>query len=66
MDKLHRTWRKNSAFLYDLCMIQMLECPSLTVQWLPEVRTVPGYPNFQEHRLLLGTYSRFNERQRFS
>jgi len=57
VDKLHRTWKKNSSILYDLVMIQMLECPSLTVQWLPDTRAVPGYPAFAEHRFLIGTYS---------
>jgi len=55
-DKVFRMWKKNSSLLYDFVMIQLLECPSLTVQWLPETRAVPGYPDFLEHRLLLGTY----------
>ena len=96
VDRLHRTWKKNSSMLYDLVMIQILECParvlksplysdfdskytwalsstqglslenmltfenlcqSLTVQWLPDLRAVPGYPAFAEHRFLIGTYS---------
>ena len=57
VDKGHRMWKKNSSLLYDFVMIQMLDCPSLTVQWLPETRAVPGYPDFVEHRLLIGTYS---------
>jgi len=57
VDKLHRTWKKNSSLLYDFVMIRMLDCPSLTVQWLPDTRAVPGYPGFLEHRLLIGTYS---------
>ena len=56
-DKAHKTWKKNSSLLYDLVMIQVLETPSLTVQWLPETRPVPGYPDFVEHRFLIGTYS---------
>ena len=57
VDRVHKMWKKNSSLLYDFVMIQMLDCPSLTVQWLPETRAVPGYPDFLEHRLLIGTYS---------
>jgi len=39
VDKAHRTWKKNSSLLYDFVMIQMLECPSLTVQVLAREHT---------------------------
>uniref|UniRef100_A0A8C4R956 Histone-binding protein RBBP4-like N-terminal domain-containing protein n=1 Tax=Eptatretus burgeri TaxID=7764 RepID=A0A8C4R956_EPTBU len=38
MDRGHEVWRKNTPFLYDLVTIQVLEWPSLTVQWLPDMR----------------------------
>lgn len=34
----YKIWKKNTPFLYDLVMTHALEWPSLTVQWLPDVR----------------------------
>lgn len=31
----YRIWKKNTPHLYDLCLAQGLEWPSLTVEWLP-------------------------------
>lgn len=55
VDRAHRNWMKNSPLLYDFAMVQALEWPSLTVQWLPEKLEVDA--DFFAHRLLLGTYS---------
>jgi len=55
VDRAHKTWRKNAALLYDFAMIQSLECPSLTVQWMPDRAAVDA--GCEQHRLLIGTYS---------
>ena len=34
----YKIWKKNTPFLYDMVMTHALEWPSLTSQWLPEVR----------------------------
>lgn len=52
----HQTWKKNSPYLYDIMYGRALEWPTLTTQWLPDVRDVPG-KEFREHRLLLGTHT---------
>lgn len=31
----YKIWKKNAPFLYDLVLSNLLEWPSLTVQWLP-------------------------------
>eukprot|EP00960_Hanusia_phi_P049614 759668-Hanusia_phi.AAC.2 len=54
IDRAHRNWMKNSPLLYDFAMVQALEWPSLTAQWLPEKIEVDA--DFCAHRLLLGTY----------
>ena len=36
----YKVWKKNTPFLYDMCMTHALEWPSLTVQWLPDVQKV--------------------------
>ena len=33
----YKLWKKNTPFLYDLCMTHGLEWPSLTCQWFPDV-----------------------------
>ncbi|KAF2090873.1 WD40 repeat-like protein [Saccharata proteae CBS 121410] len=50
----YKIWKKNSVWLYDLLYARALEWPTLTTQWLPDVREVPG-TNLSEHRLLFGT-----------
>lgn len=34
----YKIWKKNTPFLYDMVMTHALEWPSLTVQWLPDVK----------------------------
>ena len=53
----HRVWKKNSPFLYDLVMTHALEWPSLTVQWLPGVKTSENNPEYATHKLLFGTHT---------
>ena len=52
----YKIWKKNTPFLYDLVVTHSLEWPSLTVQWLPDVKRPPG-KDFSLHRLLLGTHT---------
>jgi histone-binding protein RBBP4 len=56
----YKIWKKNTPFLYDLVMTHALEWPSLTVQWLPDVRrSADGESNI--HRMLLGTHTSNSE-----
>lgn len=52
----YKIWKKNSVFLYDIMYSRALEWPTLTTQWLPDVKAVPGQ-NLRTHRLLLGTHT---------
>lgn len=52
----YRIWKKNAPFLYDCVLTHALEWPSLTVQWLPDVRR-PADRDVSEHKLILGTQS---------
>lgn len=56
-----RIWKKNSPFLYDLVMTHALEWPSLTVQWLPGVKTAENNPEYATHKLLFGTHTAAGE-----
>ncbi len=38
----YKIWKKNTPFLYDLVMTHVLEWPSLTVQFLPNVTVYVG------------------------
>lgn len=49
-----KLWKRNIPFLYDVMMINSLEWPSLTVQWLPETVHV-NYRQFVQQKILLGT-----------
>ncbi|KAK5166510.1 Histone acetyltransferase type B subunit 2 [Saxophila tyrrhenica] len=55
----YKIWKKNSVFLYDIMYSRALEWPTLTTQWLPDVRDEPGNP-LRTHRLLLGTHTSGN------
>lgn len=50
----YKIWKKNSPLLYDLMYARALEWPTLTVQWFPDKKNVPG-TDLYEHRLLIGT-----------
>ena len=52
----YKIWKKNSVFLYDIMYSRALEWPTLSTQWLPDVKEVPGKA-FRTHRLLLGTHT---------
>jgi histone-binding protein RBBP4 len=52
----YKIWKKNTPFLYDLVMTHALEWPSLTVQWLPDVRKEVD-KGYQAQRLILGTHT---------
>jgi len=52
----YKIWKKNTPFLYDMVMTHALEWPSLTVQWLPDVRRTEG-ADYTTHRLILGTHT---------
>ncbi|KAK4541066.1 hypothetical protein LTR36_008291 [Oleoguttula mirabilis] len=52
----YKIWKKNSVFLYDIMYSRALEWPTLTTQWLPDVKEVPGKA-MRQHRLLLGTHT---------
>lgn len=56
LEEEYRVWKKNSPFLYDVVMTHALEWPSLTVQWLPEVRR-QNDRDVSEHKIILGTQS---------
>lgn len=36
----YKIWKKNTPFLYDVCVTHALEWPSLTVQIFPDLRLV--------------------------
>ena len=60
LNEEYKIWKKNTPFLYDLVMTHALEWPSLTVQWMPDVRrSSDGETN--THRLLLGTHTSGSE-----
>jgi histone-binding protein RBBP4 len=52
----YKMWKKNTPFLYDLVMTDILEWPSLTVQWLPDKVSIPD-KDYTIQRLLLGTHT---------
>ncbi|TLD21377.1 hypothetical protein PspLS_09200 [Pyricularia sp. CBS 133598] len=52
----YKTWKKNSPFLYDMILSTALAWPTLTVQWLPDVKEPEG-KNYRIHRVLLGTHT---------
>lgn len=52
----YKIWKKNSVFLYDIMYSRALEWPTLTTQWLPDIKDVPGTP-FRTHRMILGTHT---------
>lgn len=52
----YKIWKKNSVFLYDIMYSRALEWPTLTTQWLPDIKAVPS-STFRTHRLLIGTHT---------
>ena len=56
----YKIWKKNTPFLYDLVMTHALEWPSLTVQWLPDKKVLPG-KDYSVQRVILGTHTSQSE-----
>eukprot|EP00730_Choanoeca_flexa_P011770 TRINITY_DN2796_c0_g1_i1.p1 TRINITY_DN2796_c0_g1~~TRINITY_DN2796_c0_g1_i1.p1 ORF type:complete len:416 (+),score=93.38 TRINITY_DN2796_c0_g1_i1:22-1269(+) len=56
----YKIWKKNTPFLYDLVMTHALEWPSLTAQWMPDVRR-PSGKDYSLHRIILGTHTSDDE-----
>lgn len=56
IDAEYKIWKKNTPYLYDYVMTHSLEWPSLTCQWLPNVKNA-GEIKAAEHSLLLGTHT---------
>uniref|UniRef100_A0A7S3Q4E3 Histone-binding protein RBBP4-like N-terminal domain-containing protein n=1 Tax=Chaetoceros debilis TaxID=122233 RepID=A0A7S3Q4E3_9STRA len=54
IDAEYKIWKKNTPYLYDFVMTHSLEWPSLTCQWLPNVKTMA---NAVEHSILVGTHT---------
>ena len=52
----YKIWKKNTPFLYDLVLTHALEWPSLTLQWLPDVRKPTG-KDYSVHKMILGTHT---------
>lgn len=52
----YKIWKKNTPFLYDLCVTKALEWPSLTCQWLPYKRESSDLP-YSVEKLILGTHT---------
>jgi WD40 repeat protein len=52
----YKIWKKNTPFLYDLCITKALEWPSLTCQWLPFKREQGG-ADYTVEKLILGTHT---------
>ncbi|KAH8243947.1 hypothetical protein KR032_011734, partial [Drosophila birchii] len=52
----YKIWKMNTPILYDLIMTNVLEWPSLTVQWLPDVTKLNDSDHLV-HRLILGTHA---------
>nr|6S1L_A Chain A, Histone acetyltransferase type B subunit 2 [Schizosaccharomyces pombe]6S1R_A Chain A, Histone acetyltransferase type B subunit 2 [Schizosaccharomyces pombe]6S29_A Chain A, Histone acetyltransferase type B subunit 2 [Schizosaccharomyces pombe]6S29_C Chain C, Histone acetyltransferase type B subunit 2 [Schizosaccharomyces pombe] len=56
----YKLWKQNVPFLYDLVITHALEWPSLTIQWLPDKKTIPG-TDYSIQRLILGTHTSGND-----
>ncbi|CAM9745584.1 unnamed protein product, partial [Ectocarpus sp. 4 AP-2014] len=56
----YKVWKKNTPFLYDIVMTHALEWPSLTVQWLPSVKSQES-KDYAVHKLVLGTHTSGSE-----
>lgn len=52
----YKIWKKNTPFLYDLCITKALEWPSLTCQWLP-FRGEKATEEYSVDKLIIGTHT---------
>jgi len=57
IDSEYKIWKKNTPYLYDFVLTHSLEWPSLTCQWLPQIRRNVAGGQAEEHNLLLGTHT---------
>lgn len=53
----YRIWKKNTPYLYDYVSTNSLLWPSLTVQFFPDLETVPQENQLAFQRMLLGTFT---------
>jgi histone-binding protein RBBP4 len=56
----YKIWKKNTPFLYDLVITHVLEWPSLTVQWLPDLVEPPD-KDHSVQKMILDTHTYDNE-----
>ena len=54
LNEEYKIWKKNTPFLYDLCITYLLEWPSLTIEWLP-IFEIGEDPDFKVNKLVMGT-----------
>jgi len=57
----YKLWKKNSPYLYDLVLSSALEWPSLTIEWLPDKKTVHDTIDYSVQRLVLATHTNDTE-----
>ncbi|KXN66420.1 hypothetical protein CONCODRAFT_32164, partial [Conidiobolus coronatus NRRL 28638] len=50
----YKLWKKNAPFLYDLIVTHVLDWPTLTCQWFPDIEDQPD-KDYNLQRALLGT-----------
>jgi histone-binding protein RBBP4 len=53
-------WKKNAPFLYDLIVTHVLDWPTLTCQWFPDIEDQPD-KDYNLQRALLGTQTNGEE-----
>lgn len=56
----YKIWKKNKPFLYDMVITHTLECPSFTVEWLPD-REEPTNKDYSVQKLICDTHIFVNE-----
>ena len=56
----YNIWKKNTPFLYDTVLTQMLDWPSLTVDWLPGKEEIED-ADYSAQKLVLGTHTNREE-----
>ncbi|CAL0329652.1 unnamed protein product [Lupinus luteus] len=52
----YKIWKKNTPFLYDLLITNVLEWPSLTVEWLPDREELPE-KDCSVQKIIIGTHT---------
>lgn len=53
IEEEHRVWKKNTPFLYDVCIKHDLKAGGLTCQWLPPKTSIQE--EYSAHELLMGS-----------